>query len=670
MHRLRPIARRIVALSLFVLAGAGTAAATDSLTITSVVLDRPTLHCLGVQVLISDDDDFDAAIAVRWREPAGTWRNAPPLFRVRPASVTGRVVPPQFAGTIFDLRPGTAYEIELHAVDADGPVDDVRLLNATTRPVPRADPMTPRIVPVSTTAGLTTALGAARAGDVILLADGVYTGSFFTITRSGTAADPIVLRGQSQAGAIIAGGNCTGCNIFEIDGSYIHVENLTLQNAERAIRFQGASTIGNVVRRVTIRDVVHGIGSRAGQLDFLISDCVIEGRLQWPLLYSDDAGLHADDQGVRVEGSGHVVSHCRISGFGDPLINFADGGRAYDFHGNELIDIYGDGTELDRAEGNVRCFHNRWTNVFTAISMQPIHGGPAYVLRNVVVNVADEQLKLKSLGGTIEPSGVLIQHNTFVSPGLALNLQTPITQHDFDLGNNIFIGPDVTTRGYTVDWTAALDRGVFDWNGYWPDGTFWLGTVGATRRIYPSFAAAQAAGVEPNGRLLRPPFFASGLVAPASYLGSLPPQDVTLSPASNAVDGGRVLAGINESFSGAAPDLGAWERDCPLPIYGPRPLGMEDTIAPIDCLARLTAGIDLWRDDSISSLWPLTPSMAAATTALRTPPAYLAGVSPGVTDPDPSVARDPSRPLVLYELSAVAAILRVSKQGATLRLDW
>ena len=70
-------------------------------------LDRPTLVTLGVQLLIPGDDNHDASVAVRYR-PAGTsaWRQGLALFRVRPEVVTGRTVPPQFAGSIFDLAPG------------------------------------------------------------------------------------------------------------------------------------------------------------------------------------------------------------------------------------------------------------------------------------------------------------------------------------------------------------------------------------------------------------------------------------------------------------------------------------------------------------------------------------------------------------------------------------
>ena len=66
-----------------------------------------------------------------------------PLFRVRPEVVTGRTVPAQFAGSIFDLVPAQSYEIELHAVDTDGSVDQVVTLTGATRPVPPSDPKTP-----------------------------------------------------------------------------------------------------------------------------------------------------------------------------------------------------------------------------------------------------------------------------------------------------------------------------------------------------------------------------------------------------------------------------------------------------------------------------------------------------------------------------------------------
>src|SRR5437867_5508536 len=76
----------------------------------SVNLDRPTLVTLGVQLLVSGDDDHDAQVTVRYRV-AGTpdWRDAIPLFRVHPESVVGRTVLEQFAGSLFDLSPASTY---------------------------------------------------------------------------------------------------------------------------------------------------------------------------------------------------------------------------------------------------------------------------------------------------------------------------------------------------------------------------------------------------------------------------------------------------------------------------------------------------------------------------------------------------------------------------------
>ena len=50
------------------------------------------------------------------------------------------------------------------------------------------------------------------------------------------------------------------------------------------------------------------------------------------------------------------------------------------------------------------------------------------------------------------------------------------------------------------------------------------------------------------------------------------PEDFNfvLRPGSVAVDAGLPMAGINDRYSGRAPDLGAYELGCPLPHYGPR----------------------------------------------------------------------------------------------------
>ena len=160
-----------------------------------------------------------------------------------------------------------------------------------------------------------------------------------------------------------------------------------------------------------------GIGSKPDQLDFYICDNVLEGLLTWPQIYTDDGGAHSNDDGIHVSGHGHVVCHNRISGFGDLMKVGQDGSRAIDFYGNEILSAYDNGVELDGSTGNTRCLRNRFTNNFVPLSFQPVYGGPAYAIRNVAVNIAHEQFKFHCSGHQIsEPSGMILWHNSFVSP--------------------------------------------------------------------------------------------------------------------------------------------------------------------------------------------------------------------------------------------------------------
>jgi hypothetical protein len=555
----------------------------DVVAITQVRLDRPTLHALGVQVLISGDANRNARIDVRHRrEGDAVWTQGLPLLRVMPETIT-ETVPQQFAGSIFDLDPSTSYEIELHATDVDGAVNETRLLAATTRGVPRPDPTSPRTVNVSDATAFRAALTAAQAGDVILLAPGTYSGTF-ALAASGTEDRPIVIRGASGGGSILDGVNCSSCNVLEVLGSYVHVESLTIANAFRALRFTGVNATRNAARRLTIRNVVHGTGSNAGQTDFYVCDNTIDGRLQWPWVFGPNPTSHWDDRGIDVTGDGHVVCHNTIRGFGDPVVNKKRLARSWDIYGNDIADSW-DGVELDEGEGNVRLFHNRFTNVMAPVSVQPMFGGPGYALRNVAFNVPDEQVKLKSLGGIEEPSGVLIYHNTFVSPERALNLLSTITQHNFVFANNLFVGPDALWDARSVDWRAGIDAGVFDYNGYYPNGVFMFGTVAGVDRLFASFAQAQAAGVETHGVLLSPSIFQAGFVGPVDEEFRHSAPDFMLSPGSNAIDRGARLPGINDGFTGTAPDLGALEVGCPVPVYGPRPMGQESLTWRINCAA-------------------------------------------------------------------------------------
>src|SRR3989442_15414573 len=159
-------------------------------------------------------------------------------FRAPPGSGVGGTGLGPSGGGALELTRGTTYEIELHATDPDGPVDQTIPVSATLRTVPPADPAHPRPRNVTDADGLRAALSGAQPGDVITIAGGTYAGTF-ALFASGTPDDPIVIRGASEDGAVLDSGGCAPANVHQLHGSFGHVQPLTLHHPTRAPRFQG-----------------------------------------------------------------------------------------------------------------------------------------------------------------------------------------------------------------------------------------------------------------------------------------------------------------------------------------------------------------------------------------------------------------------------------------------
>jgi hypothetical protein len=330
------------------------------------------------------------------------------------------------------------------------------------------------------------------------------------------------------------------------------------------------NTTGVVVRGARITDVNKGMDGRSGQTRGLyLCDNVLEGRRVWP----DFANAIENAEGIVVTGQGHTVCHNRLQGFGDALglnQNTSLINAAIDFHGNEVLWTGDDGLELDYAHRNVRAFGNRVTNAAMGVSFQPVWGGPVYVFRNVLVNMARSPFKLNN-----DPTGFYILNNTTVRTlGIGLNLDyawpslgylqsdgDPAYAANFEFRNNLLIG--VSAPAYV---TTELFDARIDGNGWWPDGAF---VFYATWANLADLAANS--GYEAHGRIVEQQPFLSPIVPGLDYTTFMPPPNPVLAPGSVAVDGGQVIPGVTDGYAGVAPDLGAWERGTALPVYGPRP---------------------------------------------------------------------------------------------------
>ncbi|MBX3271659.1 MAG: hypothetical protein KF729_15440 [Sandaracinaceae bacterium] len=143
--------------------------------------------------------------------------------------------------------------------------------------------------------------------------------------------------------------------------------------------------------------------------------------------------------------------------------------------------------------------------------------------------------------------------------------------------NNLFIGGlgGGTYDGYSngdgrVLQVADADAAScdFDYDGFGSIGTgTFRGRVGATS--FASLAELRARTSEAHAVEVDLSIFAAPFDFPAAPFPARTVPDLRLGEGV-AVDAGERLATINDGFTGAAPDLGAYERGAPLPDYGPR----------------------------------------------------------------------------------------------------
>lgn len=548
------------------------------------VLDPPTLHSLGVYWIISGDDNENARIDLDVRKKSGgEWSKCLPLFRVEKGAhkvdkYGSKLNIPDgawlFAGSALLLAPDTAYEIRLKLSDADGGTAE-KILDAHTMAEPVLEAGTPEmhVAPGSgggtgTAAdpfkGLDAAQAGAKPGTVMLVHAGTYSGTF-NVKKSGEPGKPIVWRGAGDGEAIIEGAANSKKAMKVVDANDAHdvwLEKLTIRGGTYGITCQDAHHL--VIRRCHIHDIEYGIAITRNDRDtvraLFISDNTIEGPSTWPRT----KGIE-NARGIQITGMGHEVCYNRIRGFADAIDTFPSPRcAAIDFHNNDCSELTDDGMEMDYSERNTRSFHNRFTNIFQGISVQPVFGGPVYIFRNALYNVCVEPFKMHN-----SPSGALMFHNTCVKKGMPAMVLTQEKVRNCVFRNNLFIG---TEANYAFEFEAPNSRCDFDYDGFgggpyklflkWhKDRYSTLDELKAKGPIYKHAMTIDAATA-----------FASGARPPEDETKQAPltSNDLRLKTGTAAIDAGEILPGINDGFSGKAPDLGAYELGAELPHYGPR----------------------------------------------------------------------------------------------------
>jgi hypothetical protein len=412
--------------------------------------------------------------------------------------------------------------------------------------------------------GLRTALQRAQPGDLLQLASGTYADGPYVLAASGTPDKPIVLQGKADGSVVLDGRNAE----ILLDAStraHWWFDRLAFRNAGTLLKADRASGLRVTRNRFDFTGLA--FSSRTAiyreSVGNYVTDNVFIGRSRWPR--TAQTGIE-QVYAVTVTGSGHVVAYNLVQNCGDAIHN-GDVGRlsASDIHNNDIETCTDDGVEIDYSDTNVRVFRNRITNVLSGISFQPIHGGPVYVFRNMMLNTQYTPFKLHN-----DMAGALIFHNTSIKSGIPFHISIQgETVRDVVTRNNLFVG----TGSPALDSTGNMARTDFDGDGFeWPPrGSFarWNG------RDYPSTTSARGSNAlysKIGAYTMGPHRTFATLLPPQTHERALPRtmNDPRLAPSSRAIDRGSRLPNFNDRFAGQAPDLGCCEVGDELPAFGPR----------------------------------------------------------------------------------------------------
>jgi hypothetical protein len=604
-------------------------------------VEHPTLENLGFEWAITGDANRNAAVSVEFRRPGEVaWRKGLPLVRVggerifRDVENLSYIVPDGFAGSIFNLEPGTEYEARFTLTDPDGASGQTtQTVRAKTRvePQPFAGGRTLHVYPPgykgerkqpAFTSLLQAYYGAglgdwsvvwerrAQPGDTILMHAGIYRNERLNyvdpmvtpfdgtmwLTLKGTAEKPITIKAAGDGDVVIDGAG--NHRLFDVQASTHHIfDGITFRDTDVAM-FAGMKEVGGAVgltvKNCRFENIGFGVWTEyAGSSDFYIADNVFLGRPQqrdllvgWNRQFREPdpmSGAYGSHEmrsyyAVKVYGPGHVIAHNAIAFFHDGI-----GISTYGTPPNDpdrrasSIDIYGNdihlsGDDFVEGDGGV---HN--IRVYKNRGVNAPHSG--YSAQPVfggpiyfIRNISFNARNAFKINAN--PAGLFMWHNTLIGE------QTGGAASNMHYRNNLFIGRNAAQG--VMRWVNVTNAFSSDYNGYRPNpgatGQYqWQAPSGSAN--YATLAALSAAtGQERHGVELDTDAFENmTLPDPAKPHQVYHAMDLTfrLKPGGKAVDAGDRIPTVNDGFAGVAPDLGALEVGQPEPHYGPRWLNFQ-----------------------------------------------------------------------------------------------
>ncbi len=351
---------------------------------------------------------------------------------------------------------------------------------------------------------------------------------------------------------------------FYIDKSFIVIQGLTFQHYGnnggygKAIYLNGASD--NVIQSCTFGINDTDIGIKRLSHRNLIQDNDFYDDISdwiWDVFYSGDISIGAGAilfYADSTHGRGNVIRRNRFENMfdGAHLCPTSSGPETLelDFYDNVIRGMGDDGFETDGVCSNLRIWGNTISDALMAVSLAPAEVGPVYVIRNLIYETRTD---VGTAGYTGSPfkfnqgghSGPLFLINNTadaVNPNNnGLYIKEPGSWELIFSRNNIWSGTNYALNDYNTAHPLDMDYDNL-WNAGANDLVRWENIRYAT---LAAFTAAQ--GHEAHGLNVLPGFV------------NLAVRDYHLTPTSLLIDAGVHIPGITDGFSGAAPDIGAFE---------------------------------------------------------------------------------------------------------------
>ncbi len=534
-----------------------------------------TFENIGVNYSIQGDDNLNSALTLRYRVQGSTaWRDGAMAMRAHPNIVVdgSRLNMNFHAASAMYLMPNTSYELQLELNDPDGgsltTIERVR-----TKAFPEASINSLKYVSPGSSGGsgteqdpylgLQTAADNASAGDQFVVAAGDYDA--FSITNSGTVSSPITFVSETQNCAVIDANNSTrhaiSIGTSSSVTSHVIIDGFTIQNANWGIDAQNTQFV--TVRNNIFQDVGWGFYNRkeeGNESDQYITNNIFIGRTGWP-----GSGI-PPERAIDIRGNNNVVSYNTIRDFADGVS--IDGPRyktsySLDIHNNDIRNAIDDMVEVDGMISNSRVYSNRLYNGRAGVSVAPVYGGPAYIVRNEIFNLENSAFKMNR-----GSSGMVIVNNTIVSEGNAVS--SPNGWQNTVYRNNVMLA-----SRYCFEFYGLVDGSEDDWDF----GAYYSSRAGGGGSEWFKWQDVRYGGVsdlassgllESNSISITPSNFVN-ITLPTAFNIEYDPAQKNLSPTSGSpvINSGTRVDNLNDPYvTDGQVDRGALEFGRPEPNYG------------------------------------------------------------------------------------------------------